>query len=164
MPPLPVQTELIQSLFSFLRVSLMIVLIVTPNHYPHGTAPPLSTPGSPAQPLYRLFGWMRIRKQSVMALFVGIIFGIAYGGGVLLEEKRSGALNRRDALLVGIFPQPQPRPHRRHPDLCGHWGELGGDLIGPNSFYYSIYAGPSFFHPFGWSRPELTRNLFFIEF
>ncbi len=54
-------------------------------------------------PLHRLFGWMRIRKESVVALFVGILFGIAYGGGVLLEEKRSGALNRRDALLVGIF-------------------------------------------------------------
>jgi hypothetical protein len=46
---------------------------------------------------------MKIRKESTVALLVGILFGIAYGGGVLMEEKQSGALNKRDALLVGVF-------------------------------------------------------------
>jgi len=32
----------------------------------------------------------------------GIIFGIAYGGGVLLEKK-SGAINKREAMLIGVF-------------------------------------------------------------
>jgi hypothetical protein len=100
---LPVQTELLQSLVSFLRVSLMILLIVTPIIALMELLRRYKLLDPLLDPLYRLFGWMRIRKESVVALFVGLIFGIAYGGGVLLEEKRSGALNRRDALVVGIF-------------------------------------------------------------
>jgi hypothetical protein len=103
MLPAAVQTELIQSLFSFLRVSLLVVVIVTPIIALMELLRLYNLLDPLLNPLYRLFGWMRIRKESVVALFVGIIFGIAYGGGVLLEEKRSGALNRRDALLVGIF-------------------------------------------------------------
>jgi hypothetical protein len=103
MLPTPVQTELIQSLFSFLRVSLMVVMIVTPIITLMELLRLYKLLDPLLNPLHRLFGWMRIRKESVVALFVGILFGIAYGGGVLLEEKRSGALNRRDALLVGIF-------------------------------------------------------------
>lgn len=103
MLPAPVQIELIQSLFSFLRVSLMVVMIVTPIITLMELLRLYKLLDPLLNPLHRLFGWMRIRKESVVALFVGILFGIAYGGGVLLEEKRSGALNRRDALLVGIF-------------------------------------------------------------
>jgi hypothetical protein len=103
MLPAAVQTELIQSLYSFLRVSLMVVVIVTPIIALMELLRVYKLLDPLLDPLYRLFGWMHIRKESVVALFVGIIFGIAYGGGVLLEEKRSGALNRRDALLVGIF-------------------------------------------------------------
>lgn len=103
MLPAPVQTELIQSLLSFLRVSLMVVMIVTPIITLMELLRLYKLLDPLLNPLHRLFGWMRIRKESVVALFVGILFGIAYGGGVLLEEKRSGALNRRDALLVGIF-------------------------------------------------------------
>jgi hypothetical protein len=101
--PASVQNELIQSFFSFLRVSLMVVVIVTPTIALMELLRLYKLLDPLLNPLHRLFGWMRIRKESVVALFVGIIFGIAYGGGVLLEEKRSGALNRRDALLVGIF-------------------------------------------------------------
>jgi hypothetical protein len=101
--PASVQNELIQSFFSFLRVSLMVVVIVTPIIALMELLRLYKLLDPLLNPLHRLFGWMRIRQESVVALFVGIIFGIAYGGGVLLEEKRSGALNRRDALLVGIF-------------------------------------------------------------
>jgi hypothetical protein len=101
--PASVQNELIQSFFSFLRVSLLVVVIVTPIIALMELLRLYKLLDPLLNPLHRLFGWMRIRKESVVALFVGIIFGIAYGGGVLLEEKRSGALNRRDALLVGIF-------------------------------------------------------------
>ncbi len=98
-----VQSELINSFWAFLKVSGMILLIVTPIITImellriHNWLDPL------LNPLHRLFYWMRIRKESMVALFVGIIFGIAYGGGVLLEEKNSGALNKRDALLIGVF-------------------------------------------------------------
>ena len=99
----PLLTELLQSLVSFLRVSLLVLVIVTPiiaimellRHY--------RLFDRIVNPLHRLFAWMGIRRESTVALFAGLLFGIAYGGGVLLEEKRSGALTRRDALLVGIF-------------------------------------------------------------
>jgi hypothetical protein len=68
--PVPVQTKLFQSLLSFLRVSLMILLIVTPI-FAHMELLRLYKLLDPLlNPLHRLFGWMRIRKESVAALFV----------------------------------------------------------------------------------------------
>lgn len=101
--PAAQQTELFRSLWSFLRVSGLVILIVTPvitfMHLmrTYQWADPI------LEPLHRVLFWMKIRKESTMALLVGIIFGIAYGGGVMMEEKRSGALNKRDALLIGVF-------------------------------------------------------------
>lgn len=98
-----VQAELIRSFWGFLKVSGMILVIVTPIITIMELLRVFNWLDPLLNPLHRLFYWMRIRKESVMALFVGIIFGIAYGGGVLLEEKNSGALNKRDALLIGVF-------------------------------------------------------------
>lgn len=98
-----VQAELLRSLLGFIKVSGLIFLIVTPivafmqilRAY-RGLEPLLA-------PLHRLFFWMRIRREATVALLVGILFGIAYGGGVLMEERRSGALDRRDALFIAVF-------------------------------------------------------------
>ncbi len=98
-----VQTELIRSFWAFLKVSGMILVIVTPIITIMELLRVFNWLDPLLNPLHRLFYWMRIRKESVVALFVGIMFGIAYGGGVLLEEKNSGALNKRDALLIGVF-------------------------------------------------------------
>ena len=95
--------ELYQSLLSFLRVSLLVLLIVTPIITATELLRRYRLFDRIIRPLHRLFSWMGIRRESSVALFAGLLFGIAYGGGVLLEEKRSGALTRRDALLVGIF-------------------------------------------------------------
>jgi hypothetical protein len=98
-----VQSELIRSLWAFLKVSGMVLMIVTPIITIMELLRVFNWLDPLLNPLHRLFSWMRIRKESVVALFVGIIFGIAYGGGVLLEEKNSGALNKGDALLIGVF-------------------------------------------------------------
>jgi hypothetical protein len=98
-----IQSELIRSFFAFLKVSGMVLLIVTPVITVMELLRVFNWLDPLLNPLHHLFSWMRIRKESVVALFVGIIFGIAYGGGVLLEEKNSGALNKRDALLIGVF-------------------------------------------------------------
>ena len=97
------QAELIQSLWAFLKVSGMVLVIVTPIITIMELLRVFNWLDPLLNPLHHLFHWMRILKESVVALFVGIIFGIAYGGGVLLEEKNSGALNKRDALLIGVF-------------------------------------------------------------
>jgi hypothetical protein len=103
MAPLSPAAELFQALVSFLRVSLLVLLIVTPIITVMELLRRYRLFDRIVQPLHRLFSWMGIRRESSVALFAGLLFGIAYGGGVMLEEKRSGALTRRDALLVGIF-------------------------------------------------------------
>jgi hypothetical protein len=97
------QSELIRAFLAFLKVSGMIVLIVTPVITVMELLRVYNWLDPLLSPLSRLFSWMQIRKESVAALVVGIIFGIAYGGGVLLEEKNSGSLNKRDAFLIGVF-------------------------------------------------------------
>lgn len=95
--------ELLQSLLSFLRISALVFLIVTPIITGMELLRRYQLFDPIVRPVHRLFFWMRIRRESAVALLAGLLFGIAYGGGVLLEEKRSGALNQRDALLVGFF-------------------------------------------------------------
>ena len=94
---------LMESLFSFLKVSGLILLIVTPIVAIMDRFRDSYFSRVMGGPLQKTFFWMPIRKESILALFVGLIFGIAYGGGVLMEEARSGALNKKDAFLVALF-------------------------------------------------------------
>lgn len=50
-----------------------------------------------------LMGVFRLSPQAAFPLLVGIIFGIAYGAGVLIEEARSGRLNWKDIFLINVF-------------------------------------------------------------
>ncbi len=52
-----------------------------------------------ASPL-KIFGFS---PKAAFPLLVGIIFGIAYGAGVLIEEARSGRLNWKDLFLINVF-------------------------------------------------------------
>jgi len=51
-------------------------------------------------PLLRLFG---LSRQAAFPLLVGIIFGIAYGAGVIIEAARTKEISYRDLLLVNMF-------------------------------------------------------------
>jgi len=60
--------------------------------------------------LDRIAGWMapmlgvfRLSREAAFPLLVGIIFGIAYGAGVLIEEASSGRLSWRDLFLINVF-------------------------------------------------------------
>ncbi|SFQ94981.1 nucleoside recognition domain-containing protein [Desulfoscipio geothermicus] len=62
------------------------------------------------QVLDRVAGWLapavgifRLSREAAFPLLVGIIFGIAYGAGVLIEEARSGRLSWRDLFLINVF-------------------------------------------------------------
>ena len=48
-------------------------------------------------------GFFRLSKEASFPLLVGIIFGIAYGAGVLIEEARSGRLSWKDLFLINVF-------------------------------------------------------------
>ena len=56
-----------------------------------------------AQRMSPLMRFFRLSPQAAFPLLVGIIFGIAYGAGVLIEEARSGRLSWQDIFLINIF-------------------------------------------------------------
>ncbi len=46
---------------------------------------------------------MGIRKDGLFPLLVGILFGISYGSGVIIQSVESGEMNEKDRLLVAVF-------------------------------------------------------------
>ena len=46
---------------------------------------------------------MGIRKAGLFPLLVGILFGISYGSGVIVQSVESGEMNDKDKLLVAVF-------------------------------------------------------------
>lgn len=51
-------------------------------------------------PLARLY---RMPAEACLPLLAGLIFGIAYGAGVILQTVREGRLNIRDIYIVNVF-------------------------------------------------------------
>ena len=51
-------------------------------------------------PLFRPIGF---RPQAIFPLLIGIIFGIAYGAGVLIPQARSGDLDAKQVFLIAAF-------------------------------------------------------------
>ncbi|QXM07268.1 nucleoside recognition domain-containing protein [Crassaminicella indica] len=48
----------------------------------------------------KLFG---ISKEAVLPLLVGIIFGISYGAGVIIQSSKEGDLTKKDLILLVAF-------------------------------------------------------------
>ncbi len=46
---------------------------------------------------------MGIRKDGLFPLLVGILFGISYGSGVIIQSVESGEMDEKDRLLVAVF-------------------------------------------------------------
>jgi hypothetical protein len=53
-----------------------------------------------AHPFFRPIGF---KPQALFPLLTGVVFGIAYGAGVLIPQARSGDLDRRQVFLIGAF-------------------------------------------------------------
>ncbi|MCW2278012.1 nucleoside recognition domain-containing protein [Heliophilum fasciatum] len=55
----------------------------------------------------RFFGpamrYFRLPGEAAIPLLVGLVFGILYGAGVLVQEAREGKLNKRQLTVVGFF-------------------------------------------------------------
>ncbi|ABR47234.1 nucleoside recognition domain protein [Alkaliphilus metalliredigens QYMF] len=41
--------------------------------------------------------------ESVLPLLVGLIFGLSYGAGVIIQTAKEGNLSRRDLILITVF-------------------------------------------------------------
>jgi hypothetical protein len=55
---------------------------------------------SALMPFARIIGF---KRDSIYPLIAGIIFGISYGGGILIGEARSGKVSVRQAFLIALF-------------------------------------------------------------
>lgn len=56
-----------------------------------------------ADKLQFLAGALGLEKQSVFPLLVGIVMGVTYGAGTLIEINRKTPIPKRDFVLIGIF-------------------------------------------------------------
>jgi hypothetical protein len=60
----------------------------------------LNKVASVTQPIMRLF---TLPKEGAFPLFAGILFGIAFGSGLIISFSREGNLNKRDMMLICVF-------------------------------------------------------------
>lgn len=47
--------------------------------------------------------FLRLPKEAALPLVIGVVFGITYGAGVILQASREGTLKQRDFLLICLF-------------------------------------------------------------
>ncbi|AOT69128.1 nucleoside recognition domain-containing protein [Geosporobacter ferrireducens] len=45
----------------------------------------------------------RMSKEATFPLLVGLIFGLSYGAGVILQSAKEGNLSKKDTTLIGVF-------------------------------------------------------------
>lgn len=50
--------------------------------------------------LTKFFG---MSKESTLPLLIGIIFGLSYGAGVLIQSAKEGDLSKKDMFLISVF-------------------------------------------------------------
>lgn len=46
---------------------------------------------------------LRMSNEAVFPLLIGLVFGLSYGSGVIINAAKQGELSRRDRYAVGIF-------------------------------------------------------------
>lgn len=56
-----------------------------------------------ADKLQFLAGALGLQKQSIFPLLVGVIMGVTYGAGTLIEINRKTPIPKKDYVLIGIF-------------------------------------------------------------
>ncbi|HEX3033270.1 MAG TPA: nucleoside recognition domain-containing protein [Bacillota bacterium] len=63
-----------------------------------------------AQVLDKLTGWLSwtvrpfaLPTAAVFPLLVGLVFGLAYGAGLIIQASREGTLSKRDLYLISLF-------------------------------------------------------------
>lgn len=56
-----------------------------------------------ADRLQFLAGALGMQKQSIFPLLVGVVMGVTYGAGTLIEINRKTPIPRKDYALIGIF-------------------------------------------------------------
>lgn len=47
--------------------------------------------------------WLGISKESAFPLAIGLVFGLTYGAGIIIQSSKDGNLDKRSLVLVSIF-------------------------------------------------------------
>lgn len=47
--------------------------------------------------------WMGVSENSAFPLAIGLVFGLAYGAGVIIKSAQEGNLDKKSLILVSIF-------------------------------------------------------------
>jgi len=47
--------------------------------------------------------WLGVSESSALPLAIGLIFGLAYGAGVIIQSANEGEMDQRSLVLVSIF-------------------------------------------------------------
>ncbi len=56
-----------------------------------------------ADKLQFLAGALGLQKQSIFPLLVGVVMGVTYGAGTLIEISRKTPIPKKDYALIGVF-------------------------------------------------------------
>ncbi|SKC91407.1 nucleoside recognition domain-containing protein [Maledivibacter halophilus] len=47
--------------------------------------------------------WLGVSKESAFPLAIGLVIGLAYGAGIIIQNAKEGNLDKRSLILVSIF-------------------------------------------------------------
>jgi hypothetical protein len=50
-----------------------------------------------------LTSWMKLPKAAGLPLVAGLVFGISYGAGIIIQSAREGTLAYRDIYMINLF-------------------------------------------------------------
>ncbi len=94
------RTFLTGSFELLLRMFLIVVPIMVVLELFEGT----SAYRKAARSWSRLVGrWLGLREQSAAPTLIGFLFGLAYGGGVIVRDTQRHNLGRRQVFLMSVF-------------------------------------------------------------
>jgi len=47
--------------------------------------------------------WMKLPREAGLPLVAGLVFGISYGAGIIIQAAREGALKNSDIYMINLF-------------------------------------------------------------
>lgn len=47
--------------------------------------------------------WMKLPGEAALPLVAGLVFGISYGAGIIIQAAREGTLGYRDVYMINLF-------------------------------------------------------------
>lgn len=99
----PMKDILLEMLFGSLSTALNMLKILIPLMIIVEILMVYNVMEKLADKLQFLAKTMGMKKQSIFPLLVGIIMGVTYGAGTLIEINRQTPIPKKDYALIGVF-------------------------------------------------------------